>query len=109
MKVKVIYTFRTKKGYPYKVILQKGVTLFGDACYGVCDKPSRKGAFIRLDEEQKKRRMAETVIHEMVHAFFFDESEECADSFAKATVDLLRKLKLLASEKKPRCRSRSRS
>lgn len=108
--MKVIYTFKTQKGYPYKVILQKGVTLDEDICYGICDAPRRKGASITLDSQQKKKRMAETVVHELVHAFFFDESEKCADLFAKAAVGLLKKLKLLANEKsRSRCHSRSKA
>jgi hypothetical protein len=99
-KVKVIHHFKTHKGEPYEVIVQKRIQVDNVECYGLCEQPDKDGSFIKLAEKQSDDRLLETIIHEVCHSFFFDKSETSVDRFSKTCVTLLKKMGFQIKRKK---------
>lgn len=108
-KMKVIHKFKTHRGHPYTVVWQKKITLKGQRCFGQCESPHQEGSLIKLEEGQDDYCLIDTILHEMAHAFFFEQSEKNVTRFTKSTLTLLKKMGLLIRIKEnERFRSRSR-
>lgn len=67
-------------------------------CYGSCDHWSQKRPVIRIDSSLKGRILLDTLLHEMMHAYFDDLLKEdaindCAEDMARLLVKLFPELK----------------
>jgi hypothetical protein len=92
--MKVIYKFKNHKKQPYTVGTQKKIVYQGVDCYGLCDAPSKKEGLIKLKESLKGYDMAQVVLHELVHAYFYEESEKTVEKFVRTYLRLLDVMKI---------------
>lgn len=63
--------------------------------HGECDAPSVKGKQIRIYGEQSGRQLVDTVIHEFLHAAFWDLDDEVVHEVAHDLARLLDRLGLI--------------
>lgn len=80
------HTFRGKR---YKISFQnvvKGKVL------GLCDSPDGKGKTIRIKRDLDEQNELETIVHESLHACFWDIDEEAVHESAKDIASLLVRL-----------------
>jgi hypothetical protein len=89
----LIKTFTTINGSKYKVFLTKEFPKgeSSDIDDGICFEPVNGEAAIYIDDRLGKDRLAEVIIHEIAHAFFWQASEERVEKFAKVVADTLKK------------------
>jgi hypothetical protein len=56
-------------------------------CYGICDSPETEHANIKIDPTLSKQKTINILIHEVLHAFFWQESEtkvtKCANTLSR--------------------------
>lgn len=90
--MKVIYTFKTPEKDIFKVALQRKITKNKVPCFGICKPCGKKGPVILLEEKQTPKEMLTTIIHEVAHAFFYEEKERVVEKFAKTCVSLFKKV-----------------
>jgi hypothetical protein len=92
--VKVIHAFKTHKGEPYHVILQKKIVWKKNIVDGLCEYDS-EDCKIKICQKLVGQDLIETIIHEMAHAFFSQASETNVTRFARSVITLLKKMRLL--------------
>ena len=64
----------------------------GETCFGVCNPPTRKGKSIKIDNTLKDFDKLETIVHESLHAVFWDLDEYAVQDAAEDLAKLLWKL-----------------
>jgi hypothetical protein len=66
------------RGRRYRLLYTR---LPGD-CFGVCDAPDAEGKRIRIRKGIRGKQELDTLIHEMLHAAFWDMDEEAINDTA---------------------------
>lgn len=92
--------FKNSENIEYRIVLRKiqpkdSNGLRAKEIDGYCEPPSKKNPKIVIDKSLDKKRLTEVLIHEIYHAFNFDQTEEKTTSFAKKLTKILIYLNLL--------------
>lgn len=82
----------TIRGKRYRVTRPRTLQHEGDLCDGKCDPPDKPQKRIRLRSDLNGFELVETLIHEMLHASFWDIKEE---AITEAAADITAALKSL--------------
>lgn len=88
----LIKIFTTTDGANYKVFLTKDFPKSDpvEENDGVCLDPKSKKPAIFIDSDLEGFRLAEIIIHEIAHAFFWNAKEERVEEYARVVAETLR-------------------
>lgn len=90
--MKIIRKFKNHKGELYYMVLRKNPKLKKRALWGSCDPPDEDGAFIVIKEKLSDKDLFRTILHELVHGFYWDKSEVSINKLTSVFYTSLRKL-----------------
>ena len=83
------FTFKNSEGIEYEIIFRKpDERHFGEAD-GICLDPKTERPKIHIHPDLTKYMELNTIIHEMAHAFFWNESEKSITKFANSVAKFL--------------------
>lgn len=83
------FTFKTDKGIKYEILFRKPRTTAEGECDGICYNPEEKHPKILISPYLTRQTELNTIIHEMAHAFFWDEPESVTFAYANAVSRML--------------------
>lgn len=83
------FKFRNVQGIKYKVYFVKPNENYYGEVHGLCDNPEEENAKIYINPYLTQKSELNTIIHEMVHAFFWDKTEKEVYKFANTVTALL--------------------
>ena len=55
----------------------------GNECYGLCDPPDKRDRTVRISKATPPAMLLEVILHELLHAAFWDLSEVAVDTAAE--------------------------
>jgi hypothetical protein len=83
MKRQIPFTFKNAKNKRYEAYVRKTPKEY-EHCDGICEDPGEEDPRIYIKPDMSDRKEMNTMIHEMCHAFFFDEPEYKVYRYANA-------------------------
>ena len=89
MKKELIFTFKNSKGVEYDVYLKKPDGRSYKEADGICSDPDSRRPKIFIRPDLTTQSELNTCVHELAHAFFWDETETNVTKFANACSRLL--------------------
>ena len=81
--------FKNKEDIEYQVLFRKPDVRWYGKVHGVCQDPSDKNPNIFINPYMTDQSELNTIIHEIAHAFFWDEKEKDIYKFANTCSRIL--------------------
>mgnify|MGYP003627824770 CR=1 FL=1 len=91
MKRQIPFTLKNAKNKQYEAYVRKAPKEYKH-CDGICEDPAEEDPRIYIKPDMTDRREMNTMIHEVCHAFFFDEPEYKVYRYANAVSNWLHKM-----------------
>lgn len=79
------YLFKNHKGVKYRIKWHKMSAKY----YGLCDDPKSDKPQIQIEDDLNRRMTINLIIHEVLHAFFWNVPEKKVNKFANVASRLI--------------------